>query len=67
MTDVLNLDVLRTKIYRTSIDRDEIERRRPRWRIGSGNFSFLIMGKTKATNFLRLIAFGLVIIKLFNL
>ena len=24
-----------------------------------GNFSFLIMGKTKATNFLRLIAFGL--------
>jgi hypothetical protein len=26
-----------------------------------GNFSFLIMGKTKATNFLRLIAFGLVI------
>ena len=32
-----------------------------------GNFSFLIMGKTKATNFLRLIAFGLVIIKLFNL
>ena len=26
------------------------------------NFSFLIMGKTKATNFLRLIAFGLVII-----
>lgn len=30
-----------------------------------GNFSFLIMGKTKATNFLRLIAFGLVIIKVF--
>ena len=30
-----------------------------------GNFSFLIMGKTKATNFLRLIAFGLGIIKLF--
>ena len=29
-----------------------------------GNFSFLIMGKTKATNFLRLIAFGLVIILL---
>ena len=28
-----------------------------------GNFSFLIMGKTKATNFLRLIAFGLVILK----
>ena len=26
-----------------------------------GNFSFLIMGKTKATNFLRLIAFGLAI------
>ena len=24
-----------------------------------GNFSFLIMGKTKATNFLRLIAFDL--------
>jgi len=27
-----------------------------------GNFSFLIMGKTKATNFLRLIAFGVPII-----
>ena len=30
-----------------------------------GNISFLIMGKTKATNFLRLIAVCLVIIKLF--
>ena len=28
----------------------------------SGNFSFLIMGKTKATNFLRLITFDLGII-----
>ena len=29
-----------------------------------GNFSFLIMGKTKAINFLRLIAFGMVIMQL---
>jgi len=31
-----------------------------------GNFSFLIMGKTKATNFLRLIAFGVPIMQLSN-
>jgi len=32
--------------------------------LGIGSTPFAIMGKTKATNFLRLIAFGLVIMKL---